>query len=165
MTLTLILMRHAKSGWDDPTLDDIDRPLSDRGRRQAPLIGRWLASAGHIPDLALVSGARRTRETWDLMAGDFPDATPRVVDALYLAPPARIRAALNGETDKTILVLAHNPGIAEAAHDMVEHHPEDGDFMRYPTSATSVIRFDADRWDDVRRGRLVDFTVPRRLEA
>ncbi|MBL4558811.1 MAG: histidine phosphatase family protein [Rhodobacteraceae bacterium] len=65
-------MRHAKSDWGDPTRADHDRPLNRRGRRAAPLIGRWLAAQGAIPDAVLTSSARRTRETWDRMAPAFP---------------------------------------------------------------------------------------------
>lgn len=164
MTLKLILMRHAKSGWDDPTMDDFDRPLSERGRRQAPLIGRWLADTGHVPDVALVSAATRTRETWGLIAPEFPEATVDYRDDLYLAPAHRLRRAPKGLDAECVLILAHNPGIAEVAHELVLHHPQDGEFMRYPTAATTVIAFEAQTWADIGRGEMIDFTIPRRLE-
>ena len=167
MTLTLILMRHAKSGWDDPTMDDIDRPLSERGRRQAPALGHWLREQGHIPDLALVSAATRTRETWSLIAPDFPETRVEHRDALYLAAPGTLIRAAKGADARTVLILAHNPGIAQAAHDLLRHRPDDGDFLRYPTSATAVISFEADAWSDIGagEGELVAFTIPARLEG
>jgi phosphohistidine phosphatase len=164
MTLTLILMRHAKSGWDDPAMDDIDRPLSERGRRQAPLMGQWLATRGHHPDVALVSTAARTRETWDLIAPYLPDTRVEHRKNLYLAPRGALIRAPEGQKARSVLILAHNPGIAEAAHDLVRHRPDDGAFLRYPTAATSVIRFDAPEWNEIGRGELLDFTVPARLE-
>ena len=164
MTLTLILMRHAKSGWDDPTMEDFERPLSDRGRRQAPLLGAWLAKRGHRPDIALVSSAARTRETWDLVAPHLPDARVEHRKNLYLAPRGTLVRAPEGQKARTVLILAHNPGIAEAAHDLVKHRPDDGAFLRYPTAATTVIRFETPTWGEIGRGELVDFTVPSRLE-
>ncbi|TJW64040.1 MAG: histidine phosphatase family protein, partial [Mesorhizobium sp.] len=65
-TKQLLLLRHAKSSWDDPDLIDFDRPLSARGLKAAPLVGRELASQGWLPDLALVSPALRSRDTWRL---------------------------------------------------------------------------------------------------
>ena len=63
----LLLLRHAKSAWPDG-VEDHDRPLSDRGRRDAPRMGAYIAAAGLRPDFALVSSARRTQETWALVA-------------------------------------------------------------------------------------------------
>ncbi|CAN0501767.1 unnamed protein product, partial [Laminaria digitata] len=63
----LYLLRHAKSGWDDPGQDDFDRPLSRRGLRSSPLMGRYMQNLGYAPSIALCSPARRTRETWELV--------------------------------------------------------------------------------------------------
>ena len=83
----LLLLRHAKSSWDDPELDDFDRPLSARGLDAAPLIGRELASRDWLPDRALVSPALRTRDTWRLVCGELPEPSPETafVEALYEA--------------------------------------------------------------------------------
>lgn len=164
MSLKLILMRHAKSGWDDPTQDDFDRPLSERGRRQAPLLGQWLADRGHVPDVAFVSAAKRTRETWDLVSEALPGTRVEYRDNLYLAAPRTLITAPRDSGAECALVLAHNPGIAQAAQDLVDQRPSDGEFLRYPTCATAVIGFEAEDWDSIKRGRLLDFTVPRRLE-
>jgi phosphohistidine phosphatase len=74
MTRTLILIRHAKSDWEHPALDDHDRPLNARGQRSAPRIGAWLAAQGLAPDAVLCSTARRTRETWQGIATRLPGA-------------------------------------------------------------------------------------------
>ena len=74
MTLTLILIRHAKSDWDDPRLTDHQRPLNARGRRAAPRVGAWIADMGLTPQQALVSDAMRTRETWHSIASHLPAA-------------------------------------------------------------------------------------------
>jgi len=72
----LLILRHAKSSWDDTALADFDRPLAPRGLKTAPLIGRELARRGWLPDLALVSPALRTRDTWRLVAQELPKNVP-----------------------------------------------------------------------------------------
>jgi phosphohistidine phosphatase len=92
---TLMLMRHAKSSWDQPGLADLDRPLAPRGRRAAPLIARHLHDQGLVPDLVLCSPARRVQETWQLMTpvlgGSVASKTLR---SLYPGTPSRLLEAL-----------------------------------------------------------------------
>jgi phosphohistidine phosphatase len=71
----LVLLRHAKSAW--PDVADHERPLARRGRRDAPVAGRWLRTAGRVPDRVVCSTARRARETWQLAAAEL-DASPTV---------------------------------------------------------------------------------------
>lgn len=166
MTLTLILTRHAKSAWDDPALDDFERPLNGRGRSSALKIGQWLVAQGHLPDTVLVSGARRTVETWSEMAGTMPStATMESVPALYLASAGTMLNVLRARTSPVIMLIAHNPGIADFASGILGDPPEDEKFQAYPTGATSVIEFDAPTWSEVGwgTGRLVGFVVPRDL--
>ncbi|RUU81093.1 histidine phosphatase family protein, partial [Mesorhizobium sp. M7A.F.Ca.MR.362.00.0.0] len=106
----LLLLRHAKSSWDDPDLDDFDRPLAERGVKAARSIGRELAARGWLPDLALVSPALRTRDTWRLVAAELP-VQPRIafVEALYDASAADILSQI-GQTDASsgsLLVIGH----------------------------------------------------------
>ena len=91
--LTLTLLRHAKSSWNDQTLDDFARPLSGRGEADAPRIGAYMRKHAIAPDLVLCSTARRTRGTLDLVLGDL-GASPQVLteDDLYLASAARLLA-------------------------------------------------------------------------
>ncbi|UVK37924.1 histidine phosphatase family protein [Mesorhizobium sp. AR10] len=110
----LLLLRHAKSSWDDPDLGDFDRPLSGRGLKAAPLIGRELARRGWLPDLALVSPALRTRDTWRLVAAQWPASVPtEFAEALYQASAADILGQVQhaGASADTLLVLGHNPGL------------------------------------------------------
>lgn len=114
----LLLLRHAKSSWDDPRLADFDRPLSGRGLKAAPLVGRELARRGWLPDLALVSPALRTRDTWRLVAAELPIGVPvEFTEALYEATAADILAAVGKASAATnsVLVLGHNPGLEEFA--------------------------------------------------
>lgn len=115
MDRELILLRHAKSGWGQPELADHDRPLNGRGRRQAPLVGAWLAAEDCEPDLVLCSSARRARETLEGLLG-ATDWQPPVVfeEGLYHAEPEAILeliAWLGGDV-RRLLVLGHNPGLS-----------------------------------------------------
>lgn len=143
----LILMRHAKSGWDDPTLDDHDRPLNQRGRLAATLMGAYLTDAGLTPDGAVVSSAARTQETWARLALDRPaDVKPD----LYLAGPIAIISAVQAADNEagTLLVLGHQPGMEDAANRFCSDAVIDG----YPTAKITVIGFDVASWSDVAFG-------------
>lgn len=115
---SLILFRHAKAERRAESGEDFDRDLTDRGMADADLMGRVLAERGFAPDLALVSGARRTRSTWAALASHFPAAACQVDEALYNAPATDLLAAATaaaGGAASAILVVAHNPGLHEAA--------------------------------------------------
>ncbi len=166
MPLTLILARHAKSAWDDPTQDDFDRPLNRRGRKSAPAIGAWLASKGYLPDVVLVSGARRTVETWERMSPHLPEtAEMQSAPALYIAEPQVILGVLRSQTAPSVMLIGHNPGFALLANALAATPPDHEKFDQYPTAATTVFEFDVDTWSEVApgSGRVVDFAVPRDL--
>lgn len=163
MTRKLILMRHAKSDWDDPTLPDKERVLNKRGRSSAEALGNWLREKDLEPDLALISSAQRTRETWNLLG---LDCEHKFLDALYHATADRIEMLVQnkGSDAGTVLVIAHNPGIGSYAN-VLRPGTSDPGFAHYPTGATAVFEVDAEFWfclssTDV---SLVDFMVPRRL--
>lgn len=130
MTLRLILTRHAKSSWDDPSMTDHDRPLNARGRGAASDLGRWLASRGYLPDLVLCSDAQRTWETWTRLSDELP-VTPRLElkPALYHAGADVMLAVLRHATAPVVMMVGHNPGISEFAQRIVSRppvHPEFG---------------------------------------
>ena len=118
----LILFRHAKAERRAASGEDYDRDLAERGVADAVIMGRVLAERGHAPDLALVSGAVRTRATWAALSSAFPGARMEVDEDLYNAPAARLIAAARSKADSAasaetgcIIVIAHNPGLHEAA--------------------------------------------------
>ncbi len=162
----LILTRHAKSSWDDPLTPDHDRPLNERGKAAAADLGQWLASRGHVPEVVLCSDALRTRTTWSGIAPALP-GTPllEMKPALYHAGPDVMMAVLRHATADTVMMIGHNPGIAEFAHRLVARTPIHEGFRRYPTGATLVVDFDVESWKDAEygRGATVDFVVPREL--
>jgi phosphohistidine phosphatase len=162
----LILTRHAKSSWDDPLVPDHDRPLNERGKAAAADLGQWLASRGHVPDLVLCSDALRTRKTWSGIAPALP-GTPvlELKPALYHAGPDVMLAVLRHGAGDCVMMIGHNPGIAEFAARLVGRPPASPEFARYPTGATLVVDFAAEDWAAVGfgQGSVVDFVIPREI--
>ncbi len=114
---TLILLRHAKSDWAG-TSPDAERPLSERGLSQAPLAGQWLAEHIDAIDLALVSPAQRTRETWQLVAAQLSPVPPaRFDDRIYAASVDELLDVVTTVPDdvRTLLLIGHNPGMEQLA--------------------------------------------------
>jgi len=168
--LRLLLARHAKSSWDNPSLSDHDRPLSPRGQTAAPAIGAALRERGFVPELVYSSTSARTRETWAAMEPELGE--PVEIDFqpdLYLASPGTMMALAQSAPSyvRSLMILAHNPGTqALAAGLTAAGNPDDIQAMRmkFPTGAVSVIEFAADRWEDIDdNGTLVDFLRPRLL--
>jgi len=166
MTLTLILIRHAKSDWDDARLTDHQRPLNARGRRAAPRVGAWIAEMGLAPQQALVSDAMRTRETWSYVASHLPGPpAPTLSSGLYLAGPTAMLTHLQAATGPTVAMVAHNPGTGVLAAMLAANAPAHPSFDRYPTGATTVLEFDAETWGHVQpgMGQIRAFAIPREL--
>ena len=113
----LILLRHGKAEPDSASGDDFDRRLSPRGVRESAEMGVSLADMGFRPDLALVSPAARTRETWEAAQDSFPGAEVRYHDELYHADADVIRRTAEGADGEagTVMVVGHNPGLQELA--------------------------------------------------
>ncbi|MBV9655180.1 MAG: histidine phosphatase family protein [Acetobacteraceae bacterium] len=169
--LQLLLLRHAKSSWDDAELSDHARPLNARGERAAATMGRAMREAGLNPDVVLVSTARRAQQT--LEALEPWDETPRIDsdDALYLASPMQLLAALRKlpKTARSVLLIGHNPGLQEFA---LMLHGEGGDrpagspiarlSAAYPTAALAEFAVPG-AWGELEAGgaQLLRFLLPR----
>jgi phosphohistidine phosphatase len=171
----LLLLRHAKSGWDDATMPDQDRPLNPRGRRSAGIMRQAMRDLGLAPDVVLVSTARRTMETLEVL--EPWDETPLVepMDSLYLANPMQLLAALHGvaETVRSVLLIGHNPGLHDLALSLagpraVNSGGENEAALAagFPTGALAEFVV-AGSWWDLREGsgRLVRYLTPRMLEG
>ncbi len=165
---SLLLLRHAKSSWDDPSLDNFDRPLAKRGREAAPRIAREMARRGWQPDHALVSPALRTRQTWELVAEILPGGISHdFVPAIYEAPAARILEAIRAapEDATCLLVVGHNPGLEELVASLVgsgsDAHAKARMRAKFPTAALAVFDVEAE-WRALGPGgaRLVAFARP-----
>jgi phosphohistidine phosphatase len=142
----LILLRHAKSSWDDDALDDRERPLSARGTRDAPMMGARLRARETPPALILTSDAKRARKTAKAVADAWGCAHGAVrIDArLYLATPAQLLDVL-AEQDGTLpklLLVGHNPGLTELANGLLPSFR----LANLPTAGVVAIAFAVDAW-------------------
>lgn len=165
----LFLLRHAKSSWDTPALADFDRPLAERGLKAARFVGRELAARDWLPDLALVSPALRTRETWRLVAAELP-GHPRATFAepLYDASAGDIMNEVRRADPASgcLMVVGHNPGLENLAKQLAGPRSETKARERleekFPTTALARFVFDGD-WSGLASARLTHFLRPRDL--
>jgi len=173
----LLLLRHAKSSWDDPAQSDHARPLNARGRRAAACMRASMHELGLVPDVVLVSSARRTLQTLEAL-GPW-DETPIIepMNGLYLASAAQILTVLRSVSDtvRSLMVVGHNPGLHDLAITLVGAHvmASNGQTARrlaegFPAGALAEFTI-AQTWralgegDGEGGGRLVRFLSPRDL--
>ncbi|HEV8313033.1 MAG TPA: histidine phosphatase family protein, partial [Burkholderiaceae bacterium] len=139
--------RHAKSSKDDPTLVDRDRPLADRGRKEAPKMGKRLAKRDVKPDLLVSSPALRALETAHLIADAIGCERKDIVvdDRLYASSADGLLAVIHGLDKKVdrVMLFGHNPEFTELAHRL------SSDIVDMPTCAIAEFRFDTKKWSDV----------------
>lgn len=172
--LTLILLRHAKSSWVDPGLDDHDRQLTKRGTKAASRMGRYVADNNLTPDLTLCSDATRTRETLAIILQAFDSPMPKTIitEDLYQATPDTILATITRQAGdaRSIMVIGHNPGLHTLALTLPANSAT-ADFTelatKYPTAALVEISFGIKAWDTLQpaTGTLKRFIVPGSLTA
>jgi phosphohistidine phosphatase len=166
-----MLLRHGKTERGEPGGRDRDRKLTKRGRAEAPLIGAYMARHGLVPDLALVSPARRATETWELVAACF-DKPPQVAseERIYNADAEKLIAVLSKPRGaRSLLVVGHNPGIHDLAVQLIasgEAKARARVSEKLPTSGLVVIDLAFDDWPLLhpQAGRLERFVSPRLLE-
>jgi phosphohistidine phosphatase len=153
MLKRLILFRHAKSSWEHD-VEDHERPLSDRGIKAAPRTGAWLATNGFVPDLALVSTARRAQQTWALASSGFGKPVKKQdSDAIYEATAENILPLIKSvkKVVGTLIVVGHNPGLEQLAILLMK---DDGGeagarlSQKFPTAAVAVLSFGGN-WADL----------------
>jgi len=165
-------MRHAKSCWDDPSLDDFDRPLNKRGRKAARRMAAHLKTNGLRPALVLCSAACRTAETLDLMGPALEGVSVSVERELYEASKGKLLTRLRSLDDHlaSVLLIGHNPGLGRLAEALCAGH---GDAKarerlaaKLPTGALVVLETDAAHWGGLEDGscRLVSFVTPADLD-
>ena len=161
---TLLLLRHAKSSWDDPSLADFDRPLNGRGKRDAPRMGRLLREQGLEPDRVLCSTAKRARKTaYKVLQASGFAVDMNEDDRLYHAAPQAFVEVLQQQGDplNCVLVVAHNPGLEEFLALLT------GQYDRMPTAALAQIDLAIDRWSELShdtRGTLHALWRPKELD-
>lgn len=138
----LILLRHAHAGSAAAGQTDLDRPLSGEGLAEAEAAGRWLAGNGRVPDLALCSPARRTRETLEAVLAQIGYVDQRLEDEIYEASPGTLAALADRHRGvERLLLVGHNPGLEQLAALM--HSGQSGDYRGMPPAGIAVLTLPA----------------------
>ena len=160
MPRTLLLVRHAKSSWKHPELEDSERPLNKRGTRDAPVMGQRLLARSMLPDLIVSSPAVRALTTAQLIAHEIGCSPEKVVvdDDLYAATPRDVLNAVSVLDDcvQMALVVTHNPAITELANQI-----SDAPIDNVPTCGILTIQTPA--WNCIASGTMVDFDFPKKI--
>ena len=159
---TLFLIRHAKSSWGDTALPDKDRPLNDRGRRDAPKMGERLAKRDVKPDLILSSPAMRALKTAEIIAKklDYRRKDIVVDDRLYAVGADDLLDVIRKLGDKLerVMLFGHNPELTELAHRLSSK------ITHMPTCAVAEFTFDAKSWSKIGKVKpaKVTFDYPKK---
>lgn len=168
----LTLLRHAKSSWDDESLDDFHRPLNERGRHSAKAMGAYLSGQGAAFDLILASPAIRVVQTLEgLVNGGWISAPVQFDPAVYHAGYRDLLGIIRKIPDEvqSVMISGHNPTIGVLAAQLCRNDDDSGRradlATKYPTGALAEIELDVDHWADVEPqcGRLAAFITPRSL--
>ena len=164
MERRITLIRHAKSSWKNPELEDVDRPLNKRGERDAPIMGERLVAWGARPSLIMTSPALRARMTARIIAEqiNYPREFLQREVELYLADPETILRVIAAQDDgfKDIVVIGHNPGLTQLANLLTG-----AGIDNIPTCGVVAIEVKIPSWEDLdgQRGELLLFDSPKKL--
>jgi phosphohistidine phosphatase len=162
----LFLVRHAKSSWDNPSLDDIDRPLNNRGKRNAPEMGIRLRKQGIIPDLLISSPAKRALTTAKRIAEEigYPKKEIQIDDRLYHGSSNSMLSIIHSQKDKinSLMLFGHNPGFTDFANSLCGIN-----IYNIPTAGIVAVDFGIDNWSEVdyKSGELVFFDYPKKIHS
>jgi phosphohistidine phosphatase len=163
---TIILVRHAKSSWKDSSLDDFDRPLNKRGKKNAPFIGKKLKERQIMPDLILSSPAKRAKKTATAIAKkiDYPKKMIIFDDNMYHAGARYLFELVKNLNDEneTVMLFGHNPDFNDFADMLLKKNR----VYNIPTTGVYCIRFDVNHWQKVKecKGKFVFFDYPKRYK-
>lgn len=164
----ILLLRHAKSSWDDSSLDDFDRPLAKRGNKDAPRMGAFARKSGYVPDLVISSPAKRARQTTELFASEagVDDAEIEWEEDFYYGSGSDYLAAVQQCDDglECVMLVGHNPKMEE----IVSLLCGNGNtyVARMPTAALACLEHPANKWQQVKTGtaRLKWMVIPKLIK-
>ena len=152
MSKILVLVRHAKSSWDDPSLSDFERPLNERGKKDAPEMAKRLNSRKLQIDAFVSSPAKRARQTCKYFTKEFDPKKKNIVQdpKLYEAGEENFNEVIETFKNKwdSAAVFSHNPGITSFANSLTEHRVDD-----MPTCGVFAVKVNADKWEDFRAAK------------
>ena len=161
----LFIVRHAKSSWDYPELDDFDRPLNNRGKRNAPEMGKRLAKRNVKPDLLISSPAKRAFTTAKKIAKEisYPKKSIQEEPLFYHGSVQNMIDVLKktNNTVQTLMIFGHNPGLTDLANSL-----SDTDIYNIPTCGVVEIVFNEDSWSqiDKTKGKSLSFDFPKKIQ-
>lgn len=159
---TLLLIRHAKSSWADPGQEDFERPLNDRGKQDAPVMGKRFAKKGIQLDAIIASPAKRTKKTSELIAGELGVDKSMIFfnEDLYLAPVSTFYDIISNIDDVLdhVAIIAHNPGITDFVNELTGVRVDN-----MPTCAVYGVQIKISRWGDFKKEdkRFLFFDYPK----
>ena len=167
----IVLIRHAKSSYDEDDQPDLERPLNQRGRVTAPVVAAWLEEHGFVPDFVWLSPAERSKQTWERMASLLaPKAKTEAHDAIYMADPRTLLEVLKitPEKAKTVALIGHQPGLSSAVRKLAngkEKETLSRAYTKFPTAAAAVLEADVKSWGKLAFNEAVfrRFVVPKEL--
>ena len=169
--LRLMLLRHAKSD-SIPGVADIERPLTERGFRQAKQVGKYLREHHLLPEQVVVSSATRTQQTWQAILAAFDNPVAHTTeDRIYEASVTNIITVIRGirSAPRTLLLIGHNPGLALTTQYLCGQGDAEALArlqMGFPPASLTVMDFDVDAWEDIAEqgGRLKMFETPDTMD-
>lgn len=162
---TLYLLRHAKSSWEYPELSDLERPLNERGKKDAPRMGKWLAEHIQTPDLVLSSHSVRTLATISKTGHELglKGEDYQTDSRLYLASPKDLWQIVRTapDTADSLMLLGHNPGLTEFANQLFPRHAVDN----IPTCGVFALQFNCKKWKEsaTENAEFLFFQYPKNL--
>ncbi|MGB5339925.1 MAG: histidine phosphatase family protein [Gammaproteobacteria bacterium] len=166
---TLLILRHAKSDWSAGASDDFKRPLSKRGRKDSPRMGKWMLTRGLVPEIIISSPAKRARQTLELVCSELCPGRDNIIwdERIYMADLQALLEVLRESPDqaRSILLVGHNPGLEDLLLHLAGNLvPEPADGKTLPTATLAEIEFDC-HWHELQAdsARLVKITRPRNL--
>jgi len=161
---TLLILRHAKSSWDNPNIADHDRPLNKRGKRDAPRIGRLIRDQDIVPDLIISSTAKRAAATAEAVADacDY-EGDIEFTRSFYHADAETFLDRLSSVQDQNsiVMVVSHNPSVEELLESLT------GRWERMPTAALAQVDLDIGNWseiEDMPEGELTNLWIPKNID-
>ena len=165
---TIILLRHGKSSWSDPTLSDVDRPLAPRGERASRRIAKYLRRKRVRPALVLCSPSLRTRQTLEAIEPSLgKGCSVELVPELYAASERELLERLRAlpESAASVMLIGHNPGLQQLALVLASRGVDRAKLQKFPTAALATLIVDSDSWAALSPGEaeLISYVVPRQL--
>lgn len=161
---TLYIIRHAKSSWENPDQPDFDRPLNERGKNDAPKMGKRLKEKEIHPDLMLSSPAKRAHATAKRIAKilNYPESKIKTEKDLYHAGEETILSVVQNLKDKhnIVFLFGHNPGLTDFVNTLMD---QEGNIDNVPTCGIVAFKLHVDSWKDVRWGsaKMLFFDYPK----